>query len=93
MKSRSSWHTTISHPYSIFKGVGIIIEGVDIGIEATKFPGDLRKDMLEKFAKLPKEYRDKLTSIVEDLSTQDIGSINPHQLISLILNEYDITLR
>lgn len=92
VKSRSSWHSTISHPYSIFKGVGIVIEGVDIGIESKKFPDDLKKNLVAKFEKLPKDYRDKLTSMVENLTAQDIGTMNPSQLISLILNEYDITL-
>ncbi|UCE36524.1 MAG: ATPase [Thermoplasmata archaeon] len=92
VKSRSSWHSTISHPYSIFKGIGIVIEGVDVGIESKKFPDDLREKLIEKFEKLPKDYADKLKSMIEDLTTQDIGTMNPHQLISLILNEYDITL-
>jgi KaiC/GvpD/RAD55 family RecA-like ATPase len=92
VKSRSSWHSTISHPYSIFKGVGIMIEGVDIGIETKPFPDDLKKKLETKFAKLPKDYRDKLIGMVESLTEQDIGTMNPSQLISLILNEYDITL-
>ncbi|UCE73285.1 MAG: hypothetical protein JSV56_09650 [Methanomassiliicoccales archaeon] len=92
VKSRSSWHSTISHPYTIFKGIGIVIEGVDVGIAGTKFPEDLRETLLSKFEKLPKEYRDKLKNMVEGLTTQDIGTMNPNQLISLILNEYDITL-
>jgi KaiC/GvpD/RAD55 family RecA-like ATPase len=92
VKSRSSWHSTISHPYSIFKGVGIVIEGVDIGIESKPFPDDLKKKLEAKFAKLPKDYRDKLMGMVENLTEQDIGTMNPSQLISLILNEYDITL-
>jgi KaiC/GvpD/RAD55 family RecA-like ATPase len=92
VKSRSSWHSTISHPYSIFKGIGIAIEGVDIGIESKRFPKDLKENLVAKFEKLPADYRDKLKSIVENLTTQDIGTMNPNQLISLILNEYDITL-
>jgi KaiC/GvpD/RAD55 family RecA-like ATPase len=92
VKSRSSWHSTISHPYSIFKGVGIVIEGVDIGIESKKFPEDLKENLVAKFEKLPKDYRDKLISMVENLTSQNIGTMNPSQLISLILNEYDITL-
>jgi KaiC/GvpD/RAD55 family RecA-like ATPase len=92
VKSRSSWHSTISHPYSIFKGVGIVIEGVDIGIESKRFPDDLKANLVAKFEKLPKDYRDKLIGMVENLSDQDIGTMNPSQLISLILNEYDITL-
>jgi KaiC/GvpD/RAD55 family RecA-like ATPase len=92
VKSRSSWHSTISHPYSIFKGIGIVIEGVDIGIETKPFPEDLQKKLQAKFEKLPKDYRDKLIGMVESLTEQDIGTMNPSQLISLILNEYDITL-
>jgi KaiC/GvpD/RAD55 family RecA-like ATPase len=92
VKSRSSWHSSISHPYQIFKGVGIVIEGVDVGIESKKFPDDLKKSLVAKFDKLPKGYKEKLVSMVEGLTTQDIGTMNPHQLISLILNEYDITL-
>ncbi len=92
VKSRSSWHSSISHPYSIFKGIGIIIEGVDVGIESKKFPEDLKENLVEKFDSLPKDYKNKLVSMVEGLTTQDIGTMNPHQLISLILNEYDITL-
>lgn len=93
VKSRSSWHSTISHPFSIFKGIGIVIEGVDVGIESKRFPDDLRETLLKKFDQLPKEYKDKLSNIVESISTQDIGTMNPNQLMSLILNEYDITLK
>lgn len=92
VKSRSSWHSTISHPYTIFRGLGLLIEGVDIGIESHRFPDDLRDSLLEKFEKLPKEYRDKLNNIIESLSTQDIGTMNPAQVMSLVLNEYDIEL-
>jgi KaiC/GvpD/RAD55 family RecA-like ATPase len=93
VKSRSSWHSTVSHPYSIFRGIGIIIEGVDVGIESHRFPDDLRENLLGKFEKLPKKHRDKLINMVESLSSQDLGTMNPHQLISLILNEYDVTLK
>lgn len=92
VKSRSSWHSTISHPYTIFKGVGIVIEGVDIGIESKHFPDDLKKNLVAKFEKLPIEYRNKLTNMVESLTSQDIGTMNPSQLVSHILNEYDIEL-
>ncbi|UCG70515.1 MAG: ATPase [Thermoplasmata archaeon] len=92
VKSRSSWHSTISHPYSIFRGLGLVIEGVDAGIEHHKFPDEMKDTLLSKFEKLPKAQREKLKSIVENLSSQDIGTMNPAQLMSLILNEYDITL-
>lgn len=93
LKSRSSWHSSISHPYSIFRGIGIVIEGIEVGIASHRFPDDLREGMLKKFEKLPKNYKNKLIAMVESLSNQDIGTMNPHQLISLILNEYDITLK
>ncbi len=92
VKSRSSWHSTISHPYTIFRGIGIVIEGVDVGMESKKFPEDLKENLLKKFDKLPKNYKEKLKNMVQSLKDQDIGTMNPHQLISLILNEYDITL-
>jgi KaiC/GvpD/RAD55 family RecA-like ATPase len=92
VKSRSSWHSTISHPYSIFKGLGIVIEGVELGIESIRFPEELKQNLESKFEKLPKDYREKLQGILENLSDQNIGTMNPSQLISLILNEYDITL-
>ncbi len=92
VKSRSSWHSTVSHPYMILNGVGLVIEGVDIGLETHKFPSDLRKSLEAKFEKLPKNHRLRLEEVLKSLSTQDIGSMNPHQLISLILNEYGITL-
>lgn len=92
VKSRSSWHSTISHPYSIFRGLGLVIEGVDVGIEHHKFPDDMKDNLIKKFDKLPKAQKEKLKSIVENLSSQDIGTMNPAQLMSLILNEYDITL-
>ncbi len=93
VKSRSSWHSSVSHPYSIFRGVGIIIEGVDIGIRSHRFPDDLLETLNTKVEQLPKEAREKIGSMLESLSTQDIGTMNPHQLISLILNEYDIELK
>lgn len=92
VKSRSSWHSTISHPYSIFNGIGLVIEGVDVGLEIHKFPEDMRENLLKKFEKLPKGYGKKLKNMIESLSTQDIGTMNPAQLMSLILNEYDIDL-
>jgi circadian clock protein KaiC len=92
VKSRSSWHSTVSHPYSIFNGIGLVIEGVDVGLEIHKFPEDMKENLLKKFEKLPKGHGEKLRSMVESLSTQDIGTMNPAQLMSLILNEYDIEL-
>jgi KaiC/GvpD/RAD55 family RecA-like ATPase len=92
VKSRSSWHSTVSHPYMILNGIGLIIEGVDIGLETHKFPSDLSKNLEAKFEKLPKIEREKMEDILKSLSSQDIGKMNPHQLISLILNEYGISL-
>jgi KaiC/GvpD/RAD55 family RecA-like ATPase len=92
VKSRSSWHSTVSHPYSIFNGIGLVIEGVDVGLEIHKFPEEMKENLLKKFEKLPKGHGEKLRSMVESLSIQDIGTMNPAQLMSLILNEYDIEL-
>jgi len=65
---------------------------VDVGLEIHKFPEEMKENLLKKFEKLPKGPGEKLRSIVESLSTQDIGTMNPAQLMSLILNEYDIEL-
>jgi KaiC/GvpD/RAD55 family RecA-like ATPase len=92
VKSRSSWHSPISHPYSILKGIGIMIQGVQEAMESRKFPDDLRDRIIKKFETLPKHQKTKFTDMIDNLSTQNIGTMNPHQIVSLILNEYDVTL-
>lgn len=92
VKARSSWHSTVSHPYSIFRGIGLVIEGVEFGMETDPFPEDLKATLEKKISKLPPKTQAKLARMIKSLSEQNMGGTNPHQLFSLILQEYDIQL-
>ena len=98
IKCRSSRHSHFWHPYSIVRGTGIILQKATLAIETPRNVVDMRQELDRILANLPKAKKENLTPkvkqslhrTIDNLSSEDIGSMDPEFIIFQILTEYDL---
>ena len=95
---------SLSHPYRIMKGAGIIVLPAEKGVDnGNKVQLKDYYDQLNEFyrnqiaaipkkkkAELPKEVLHNIRRTISYLSESDFGDLDPFETISLILNEYGL---
>ncbi len=87
IKCRNSRHDPASHPYEILRGLGIVLEGVDLHRPVTaKLPSQLRQMLLTRA--LPKPVREHLEKSLDGLTDDDFRTLKADQVLELILQEY-----
>ena len=87
IKCRNSRHSPEPHPYEILRGLGVVLEGVDLRRPVTaKNPSQLRQMLLTRV--LPKEVREHLEKALDGLTDEDFRNLKPDQVLELILHEY-----
>ncbi len=87
VKCRNSRHDADAHPYEILRGLGIVLQGVDVHHVATaKVPSQLRQMLLTRA--IPKDVRDRLEKSLDGLTDDDFRGLKPEQVLELILQEY-----
>ncbi len=87
IKCRNSRHDQEPHPFEILRGIGIVLEGVDMHRTVTaKGPSQLRQLLLTHA--LPKNVRDHLEKSLDGLTDDDFRALKADQVLELILQEY-----
>ena len=87
IKCRNSRHDQEPHPYEILKGLGIVLQDVDLHRTATaKVPSQLRQMLLPRA--IPRDVRDRLEKSLDSLTDEDFRTLKPEQVLELILQEY-----
>ena len=87
VKCRNSRHSPSAHAFQIVRGLGIVIEGVDVRKPASaKAPSQLRQLLLTH--SMPKNVRDALEKSLDGLTDDDFRSLKPEQVLDLIIQEY-----
>lgn len=87
IKCRNSRHDQDPHPFEILRGLGIVLQGVDVHRPVTaKVPTQLRQLLLTRA--IPKAVRDRLEKILDGLTDDDFRGLKPEQVLELILQEY-----
>ncbi len=87
LKCRNSRHSQDPHPYVILRGLGVVLEGVDLHhVPTAKGPSQLRQLLLTR--NLPKTVREHLEKALDGLTDDDFQSLKPEQVLDLILQEY-----
>ncbi len=99
VKCRSSRHSNRSHPYFILRGPGMVVQP-DMEDRSGEIiaPGELRDFYRKKVAAIPRERLSRASErtwadigrIIEHLSTERIEGIELSQIVTLILQEFDI---
>ena len=91
LKCRNSWHSEESHTYQIIKGMGIVISPKE---KPHKKVAQIQKkskdDLKKKLRTQPKKIKERVNKTISCLSESDIHDFTPTQLISMILQEYEI---
>jgi circadian clock protein KaiC len=99
VKCRSSRHSHRSHPYFILRGPGLVVQPDDEDRTGEIIaPGELRDFYRKRVAAIPKERLARVDDrtwagidrIIDHLSTERIEGIELSQIVSLILQEFDI---
>ena len=87
VKCRNSRHSPSAHAFQIVRGLGIVIEGVDVRKPASaKAPSQLRQLLLTH--SMPKNVRDALEKSLDGLTDDDFRTLKPEQVLDLIIQEY-----
>lgn len=99
VKCRSSRHSHRSHPYFILRGPGLVVQP-DEGDRTEEIiaPGDLRDYYRRRIAALPRDRFSRITDrtwtaverIIDHLSAERNEGIDLSQIISLVLQEFEI---
>jgi KaiC/GvpD/RAD55 family RecA-like ATPase len=99
VKCRSSRHSHRSHPYFILRGPGLVVQPDDRDRTGEIIaPGKLREFFKKRVAVIPPERRGRvgergwagIDRVIDNLSREQIEGIELSQIVSLILQEYDI---
>ena len=99
VKCRSSRHSRRSHPYFIFRGPGLVVQPDDEDRTGEIIaPGELRDFYQKKMAAIPSSRLERVSAstragidrIIDNLSTERIEGIELSQIVSLIMQEFDI---
>ncbi|HID71591.1 MAG TPA: ATPase [Thermoplasmata archaeon] len=94
IKMRGSWHSSISHPYQIVPGMGIVVapSGKDDknvhGVKKDEF-GKLN-DIINE---LPPEEQKKIIIRARKVAKSDLGPLKFQDVIQYLLEEFDVKKR
>ncbi len=97
VKSRSSRHSRVYHPYEIVKGAGIIIKSVSTEMGKKDRVKGLKKSFKTRVAKLPKAVRTgkapqikRIARMLDTMEHEPSKDIDNGEFIELALREYEI---
>jgi|SRR5271157_424750 len=88
-KSRQSWHSESNYPYRFVLGIGIVIDtsGMD-GKRMKRLTPELKLDISNKAATLPKREAEQLKNTVKYLERADLGDMEPEQIVDMLIDYY-----
>ncbi len=98
IKCRSSKHSKYWHPYSILKGAGVYIKRVEEKrkyLEARSKTGKILHQKLtsmgeDRLSNIPSRAMDNLLKTLDAIAEQDIGDMDPSDLLELLIEEYEM---
>lgn len=89
IKCRNSRHSEISHPYTIVKGFGLIIQGKSLlGNPTKKIPDELRKKLKKHEKQFSRTVWRQIQESLEYLTDYDLSDLDLDQLVNDIVMSY-----
>ncbi|MDO9537295.1 MAG: ATPase domain-containing protein [Thermoplasmata archaeon] len=89
MKCRSSRHSKTEHPYTIVKGLGIVVDPDNSTLmPSKKISEELAVILNQNKGNIPARVYGRLTEVLEDLRDDDFSSIKLETLMREIISEY-----
>ena len=89
VKCRSSRHSEREHPYSIIKGLGLVVNPED-------YPREIKSETVSRLAEqfglrgkeLPKYVFDRISGAFNDLRDRDLKDLDVENLVETVISEY-----
>ncbi len=89
IKARSTRHSQREHPYSIIKGLGMVIENSEEGARTGKKATRAFRALLkENRSRIPVFAYQRILKAAEEMNDEDFQSISPAELVNEIVKEY-----
>jgi circadian clock protein KaiC len=89
LKCRSSRHSKMDHPYTIVKGLGLIVSPGTVRQPHSKvIPDSLKKLLEDNKSKIPSKVHQRLIEAMDELRDDDFSDISAEDLIKEIITEY-----
>ena len=89
-KCRSSWHSEEEHPFKILRGPGLIVHRKPISKTIKTIPSDLKASIEGMLSVLSEKDRKHVKTMLEHISEEDMGEIEPKELVDYIMEEYGL---
>lgn len=90
LKSRSSYHSPISHPYHIIRDVGLVVSEIKAAKKTAGIPDSFMEKLDAVCEKAPRHRQDWVARIVA--SVAGLAPENPEKILKTILNDEGIEL-
>lgn len=96
IKCRNSKHSRSWHPYGIVKGAGLFVRRVAEDGEKVGNRGRVEREIRARMEKLAPEGKlnprslSTLQRTVETLASEGLGDVDPLEVLSLVLEEYEL---
>ncbi|UCE73552.1 MAG: hypothetical protein JSV56_11065 [Methanomassiliicoccales archaeon] len=89
VKCRNSRHSPLSHPYTIVKGFGLLVQGRTRRISQTKKAPQALKRQLQKYeTSFSKRVWKNITTSLDNLNDEDFADVDLTQLVNDLVTTY-----
>ncbi|MDG6220980.1 MAG: ATPase domain-containing protein [Candidatus Thermoplasmatota archaeon] len=89
-KCRSSKHSEMYHPYSIIKGLGVVVEKGDYNPSEEKTASlEMRRLLKDRARVLPPLVYKRILKVLDELSDNDFKTLSPTEMVDSIIEEYE----
>ena len=88
VKARSSRHSEAAHPYSIIRGLGVLVDSSDFRrSESTKIPTALKAALARR--QFAPAIQDRLGKALEGLTDDDFRGLDHEKVLELLVREFE----
>ena len=89
VKCRNSRHSEQSHPYTIVKGFGILVQGKSRRLDKTRKSPEALKRQLAKYEKsFSKRVWTNIINSLDNLNDEDFADVDLTQLVADLITAY-----
>ncbi len=89
VKCRNSRHSEISHPYTIAKGFGLLVQGKTSSQQKTrKVPDEIKKQLQKHEKSFSKRVWENIISYLDNLNDEDFAEVDLNQLVADLVATY-----
>ncbi|HEQ78815.1 MAG TPA: circadian clock protein KaiC, partial [Euryarchaeota archaeon] len=89
VKARSTRHSEVEHPYSILKGLGVVVKSGEVKEEiTTQIPSTLKDELRPYAGRIPTSVYRRLHKALNELEDADFENLSVDEVLKYILMEY-----